>query len=117
MSVEFKVGDRVAVYGSSLLGTFLGKNTPRRTGVFVKTGGTEFVFVRLDGTERNSDGHNYITVHRRQCRRLRKKERRQVYVLFRASGAVAGFNLAEPKFDNIDAAGDYTVHYREVRKK
>lgn len=111
---QFKVGDRVAVYGNTRYGYFHGiDDVCRRTGVVIKHIDIDWLEFKIDG-----DNDSFYVVHPKQCRRLKKKELRTIAANITADGQLMGAHLR----GDIQALGAFftdneEVEFVEVRRK
>lgn len=105
---SLKVGDRVAVYGWVQM--YHQPYKPRSGGMATVTwvGDGESVHVRFD-----NNAETDYQVHPKQCRRLKKRERRRVYFALELSGD--GYSNGTEIFKSLKPGE--RVDFIEVRKK
>lgn len=99
--MKFKVGDRVAVYGPE-----------RDVGTISEVNGRGFV--RMDPDDNNFDTNWF---HPKQCRRLVKKERRRVWVVFAEHISQRDMLIADPLHIWEPGERQRAVEFIEVKKK
>lgn len=98
MKREFKVGDRVRVYGARYNGT---------VEPFVAT--IEHIY-QNGSIKVSSDNIMYCEIHPKQCRHLVKKERRRIWVKFHPQGQIYTVECSEPQEEGW-------IEFVEVRRK
>jgi hypothetical protein len=119
---ELKTGDRVRVYGPVriLRGEMLSPNT-RHDGKITNSASEKYpdcVVVQLDHPEWNDREGEYCIAHRKQLRKLVKKERRRIWISEHALQAVSDSRGGEGMVHaSLKKAVTDDVEFVEVRRK
>ncbi len=107
--MKFEVGNRVRFYGNSQIGAI--DDVPDEG---IK--GTVRRFHGIHWLDINTDSYGEITVHVKQCRKLKPKKHRSVWVVFDEIGVCREFSSLHPSKLHINQNLDW-IECREVTKK